>query len=92
MGWLAYSFIKKVHRLNTEEHCRADLLKHTQKLTRMFLFDSFRPQDPFVAVANIPGLMLGVWYTLTTYRLAAPDVARSIEKVGCAQFRKFFLF
>jgi hypothetical protein len=39
-------------------------------------------QDPFVAVANIPGLLLGVWYTLTCYRLAKPEVARSIEKVA----------
>jgi solute carrier family 50 protein (sugar transporter) len=40
---------------------------------------SFLAKDPFVAAANVPGLLLGTFYTLTTIRIAEPEDARKIE-------------
>eukprot|EP00615_Pteridomonas_danica_P002634 CAMPEP_0114329364 /NCGR_PEP_ID=MMETSP0101-20121206/1033_1 /TAXON_ID=38822 ORGANISM="Pteridomonas danica, Strain PT" /NCGR_SAMPLE_ID=MMETSP0101 /ASSEMBLY_ACC=CAM_ASM_000211 /LENGTH=278 /DNA_ID=CAMNT_0001459013 /DNA_START=8 /DNA_END=844 /DNA_ORIENTATION=+ len=45
---------------------------------------SFINKDPYVACANIPGLLLGTWYTLTTIRIAEPAVANRIETVMMA--------
>lgn len=43
---------------------------------------SLLTQNPFVAAANAPGLLLASWYVMTTIRLAEPSQARSIEKVA----------
>ena len=45
---------------------------------------SFIKKDPFVAVANVPGLLLGVWYTMTCVRIAEPAQAKRIETVMMA--------
>jgi solute carrier family 50 protein (sugar transporter) len=45
---------------------------------------SFINKDPYVACANIPGLLLGTWYTLTTIRIAEPNVSNRIETVMMA--------
>jgi solute carrier family 50 protein (sugar transporter) len=45
---------------------------------------SFINKDPYVACANIPGLLLGTWYTMTTLRIAEPPVAKRIETVMMA--------
>ena len=45
---------------------------------------SFLKRDPFVAAANVPGLILGACYVMATVRLAEPDLARRVEALMLA--------
>jgi solute carrier family 50 protein (sugar transporter) len=45
---------------------------------------SFLTKNPYVAAANVPGLLLGSWYVTTTLRIADRPDARKIENVFMA--------
>jgi len=40
---------------------------------------SYLKKDPFVFAANAPGLLLGIWYTMTMLRLAPASDAKRVE-------------
>jgi len=45
---------------------------------------SFLTRDRFVAMANMPGLLLSCWYMMTMMRLATDDKAKRIEVLAMA--------
>ena len=49
-----------------------------------WLIYSFLTKNPYVAAANVPGLLLGSWYVMTTLRIAGKEDARKIENVFMA--------
>lgn len=45
---------------------------------------SFLTKNPYVAAANVPGLLAGVFYTMTMLRIAPAEKAKSLEKTMLA--------
>jgi solute carrier family 50 protein (sugar transporter) len=42
---------------------------------------SFLVKDKFVAIANVPGVLLGLFYSMTMLRLAEPTKGKQLEKM-----------